>query len=341
MLRFDDCICGTSTTGTGTLTLAAPPAAFGGIDPDVWARATGVGFGNSAAMLVDYVITEYTDATNLKEKQKEAGTGTLTLGASSGIANCTLARTTIDWTATSLDVQPASVSVKPAGGITIGTAANVLVMIAPRTDTVPGFSEYVDTGFGDGLGLLFPLHNTPSTALGGNYVLTQALADNYQLFTLFQPLYVKKASVRNAVAATGNTGTAWGRIYDIGSNGRPGICLVDFGQIGGTNALQTTGNISSAALTNAIKLTPGDYFFDTVVSSITGSPAWAGPNTSSTGKGSIPISGRMGSTGAVPYVSATTTGGTAGAVGIGSAANLTSYAPSQLAAASYYFWLSP
>src|SRR5258706_417112 len=108
MLRGENIICGTSTTGTGTLTLAATPVAPGGIDFDVLARATGIGFGNSAAVLVTYTIIEYTSATFAASKSTEKGIGTLTLGGSSGIANCTLARTTPQVTATNLNSQPAT-----------------------------------------------------------------------------------------------------------------------------------------------------------------------------------------------------------------------------------------
>src|SRR5580658_5571623 len=100
MLRGDSVICGTSPTGTGTLTLAATPVPPGGIDFDVFARATGIGFGNSAAILCSYTIIEYTDSTFAKAKQQEKGIGTLTLGSSSGIANATLARTTLQSSAT-------------------------------------------------------------------------------------------------------------------------------------------------------------------------------------------------------------------------------------------------
>lgn len=136
MLRADNIVCGTSTTGTGTLTLAATPTPPGGIDFDVFARA--LGFGNNAVLSVRYVMTEFTSSGLTTAKQSETGIGTLTLGASAGIANCTLARTTLLQKGTSMDSQPATLTPNPGTGITIVTAANVLVSIdASAFDMMP------------------------------------------------------------------------------------------------------------------------------------------------------------------------------------------------------------
>src|SRR4051812_24231826 len=150
MLRGDTLVCGTSTTGTGTLTLAATPGPPGGVDFDVWARATGIGFANSAAVLVSYTIIEYTDSTFATAKSHEKGVGTLTLGGSSGIANCTLARTTKQTSATSLNSQPATQNIVPGTGISIGTAANTLVFIGPSAAEIPAYEPYFYTGSGGG-----------------------------------------------------------------------------------------------------------------------------------------------------------------------------------------------
>ena len=128
MLRGDNVICGTSTTGTGTLTLAATPVPPGGIDIDVWARANG--YGNNGVFIFRYAIIEFTDSTFGTAKQIEIGRGLVTLGASAGIANVTLARSVLEMTATSLNSQPATMTLNPGSGITIGTAANVLVTLA-------------------------------------------------------------------------------------------------------------------------------------------------------------------------------------------------------------------
>ena len=279
MLRFDDCICGTSTIGTGTLTLAAPPAAFGGIDPDVWARATGIG--NSAAFFVDYTITEYTDATNLKEKQKEAGTGTLTLGASSGIANCTLARTTIDWTATSLDVQPASVSVKPGTGITVGTAANVLVMIAPRAESVLARQPYYDTSVGDNAGIGCP---RPAGTAGGAFAMPASGTSFFWIDEWPIGRAVTQASLRIQAAAGAGASTCSIAIFQINSSGKPGKRLVNFGDTG--SLANTAGTINtSAALGTAVWVNPGWYYFGILPTYASGTPtvrAYGGTSLPST-----------------------------------------------------------
>jgi hypothetical protein len=101
MLRADNVICGTSSTGTGTLTLAACPAPPGGLDFDKWLKATGLNFVSGNALLVSYTIIEYTDSAFTTVKQTEKGVGTLTLGAS--ISAATLARTTVQSTVTGMD----------------------------------------------------------------------------------------------------------------------------------------------------------------------------------------------------------------------------------------------
>lgn len=257
-LRFDDCVCGTTTTGAGTLTLAAPPAAFGGIDPDVWARATGVGFGNSAAVLVDYVITEYTDAANLKENQKEAGTGTLTLGAAAGIANCTLARTTIDYTATSLNSQPATVAVKPGTGITIVNAANVLVAISPRALTNPGFDGYYDTA---GDNCIIPLTNSAnSTATAPGVGAPTSGLCQWIFFLWLAPRLITKCLIKTGnTAATDASNSLNGALYDFNTSGRPGKKLLDFGQFSGANILNTTATMSTATASASYLMNPGRY----------------------------------------------------------------------------------
>lgn len=253
MLRFGDCVCGTSTTGTGTLTLAATPAAIGGIDPDVWARAAGIGFVNSAAFLIDYTLIEYTDNTFATEKSKEAGTGTLTLGGSSGIANCTLARTTIDWTATSLNSQPATVNMNPAGGITIGIAANTLVMVAPRSESLIQADRYWDTGAGAPPGAMY-VGGTPSTLNVPNGTIV------YVPYLNIIARFVTKACVQVAATYTGQNNNIYAALYDIGSNGRPSKLIADFGVLGTANSSFASGTaILSGALSNAIKLEPRPY----------------------------------------------------------------------------------
>lgn len=264
MLRGDNVICGTSTTGTGTLTLAATPTPPGGVDFDVFARATGVGFGNSDAILVSYTIIEYTSSTFATAKATEKGIGTLTLGSSSGVANATLVRTTKQTSATSLNSQPAAQNISPATGISIGTAANTLVFIGASAADLFAGTPYANATDGDALGV-GPLSANFATI--SNALAATSGTDLYVPFTWFTPMLVKRCTVRmGATAYTGGTpvSNAYGRLYAFGTNGRPGKLLYNFGAMGsaGTALNSATVNISSGASGNGFFLTPGQYWFD-------------------------------------------------------------------------------
>lgn len=142
MISGNNVVCGTSSTGTGTLTLAACPTSVGGVDFDVWARGA-LSAADSATLNVPYALIEYTDSTFATPKQAEYGIGVLTLGASSGIANCTFSRNYPGESQTGLSTQPASLSfgtvtgyVNPSGTppsatlISIGAASNTLLFIS-------------------------------------------------------------------------------------------------------------------------------------------------------------------------------------------------------------------
>jgi hypothetical protein len=148
MLRGESVICGTSSTGTGALTLAATPTPPGGIDFDVWARA--VGFGNSAVVPVTYTMIEYTSSVFSTAKQIEKGVGTVTLGTSSGVANASLTRTTPQVTATSLNSQPASYNANSPSAISIGTVANTLIFVAPSAADLLALSPCLESSGGPG-----------------------------------------------------------------------------------------------------------------------------------------------------------------------------------------------
>jgi len=107
-------------------------------------------FGNSAVILVSYTIIEYTNSSFTTAQQQEKGIGALTLGSSSGIANATLVRTTIQQTATSLNSQPATYTVSAPTAITIGTAANTLIFIGVGAVDTIAFEPYVDATTGTG-----------------------------------------------------------------------------------------------------------------------------------------------------------------------------------------------
>lgn len=252
-MRFDDCICGTSSTGTGTLSLAATPVPPGGADFDVLARSE-ANFGNSATCLVDYTITEYTDATFSTEKQKESGIGTLTLGASAGIANCTLARTSIDYTITSLNLQPATFNAQPGTGISIGTAANTLVACSPRVESLLASSRFFDTtNFGPGNMIVGSAANLTVT---NNQIA-------YVPFFNTMGRYVSEAMVSVGATYSGQNNNVYVAIYENGTNGRPGKLLADFGALGTPNAAFASGStvIASAPLASPLWLPPGIYWY--------------------------------------------------------------------------------
>jgi hypothetical protein len=299
MLHGDGIICGTSTTGTGTLTLAATPVPPGGIDFDAWARATG--FANSASFLVEYTLNEYTDSTFVTEAKKESGVGTLTLGGSNGITNCTLARTKIEYTITSLNSQPAVYTHSPGSGISIGTAANTLISVSPRSGSILALTPYFDN----------------TEALGGSPLMAAAtlasvaIANNTTYWTPFVwPRYmaVKRASLRVQVLYTGGTTNINMAVYLPGTSGRPVKLLVDFGVIGTAgSSLVATGNIQSAALGMAVPMRPGIYIVGvkTAFSGGSGSPQLRG------GAGMINPC-LFGTSSLAPIMSATTSAGTPG-----------------------------
>src|SRR5689334_19535475 len=65
----------------------------------------------------------------------------------------------------------------------------------------------------------------------------------------------------NVSSAGTGTSNAYGRIYQVGSNGRPGKLLYDYGQLGTAgSSLNATGPIPSG-LKTGVFLPPGEYFF--------------------------------------------------------------------------------
>lgn len=294
MIKGDNIVCGTSSTGTGTLVLAATPVPPGGVDFDVFARAAG--FGNSAAVLVSYTIIEYTDNTFAKAHQTEKGIGTLTLGASSGITNASLARTTIQTTATSLDSQPATQNIAPGTGISISASANTLVFIAPSAMDVPAFEPYIQTTIGQAnLGAM------PMNSLGVSGTLGVAISSTVQCFVPFVwavPMLAKRMTINVSTAAGTGNSNAWGRLYAIGTDGRPGKLLYDFGLFGTANSsLNATGIIQTGAAGSGFFMTPGEYY-----AAIHLNYAAGGVDILGAQYGSLLRSGRAGATtGLVPY----------------------------------------
>jgi hypothetical protein len=257
-LRNENTVCGTTTTGTGTLTLAPCPAPPGGLD--LYAAFVNAGLGTAQTIPVTYTIIEYTDATLATAKQMEKGVGALKLGAS--VSATTLARTTIQMSATALNTTTPS-SPLVAAVITIGTAANVLVFIAPSAADIPVYSPYFETALGDNLGQAPALSQLGSVGGLTFNSLVAGGCDAYLIFEWRVPMLVKRCTVNVKTAGTVGTSNADARLYAINSAGRPGKLLYDFGLMGSAGtSFHATGNVSTGAAGAGYFLQPGEYFLD-------------------------------------------------------------------------------
>lgn len=325
MLRQDNLyFTHNGTGGTGTLTLAH---VTGGGDPYLaWGGTMPTGF--SATHIVPYKIIEYTgDITTgyFTPKNVESGFGTLTIGASVGAT--TLARTTVQ------DTYVEGTGYAFGTALSIGaTAANVRIFLGPGVADNAQVNPYFESSLGDASGVM---PHFQQGAAG-----TFAVNNNQDVYVAFDwriPMLVKKATVRVTTAYTGGTpvSNAGFRIYEFGSNGRPGRLLIDLGLLGTSNAsLNATGLVSTAVATTGLYLTPGEYIANlfTSFSGGTSSPAVGGNAASAI---SSPRFGTS-SLSAFPY----TTAGS-GSLTAPDPANVTSYAGGSGAGASPRFLLSP
>ena len=315
MIRAEDCISGTSTTGTGTLTLAACPTPPGGVD--FYAAFQGHGLGTSQSSPVSYCIREYTDSSFITVKQEEKGIGALKLGAN--ITATTLARTTPQSTATGCNTSTPTYSVGSPSAISIGAAANTLVFIGASAADIPAYLPYFETGISDAGGI------SGITTPGNNSA--QAMTSGLDIYDLIEwkvPMLAKRASIRVATAYSGGTpvSNAWVRLYAINPSGRPGKLLYDFGLLGTANAsLNSTGVVSTGASGNGFMMLPGEYFVDFL-------GIWSGGTTpplvfcyAASGK---TTSGRLGMSSGSAIMGTTATGAAGGAGP--DPANTTSYA---------------
>jgi hypothetical protein len=313
-----DVLCGTSTTGTGPFTLAALPAAIGAIDPYAWATATGLNFVNGNTLLVEGQIIEFTDSTFTKPKFIAEGVLTLTLGAS--LTASTITATTVQ----SVPNPNSNTYTVPGSMFTVGTAANVLILLKGNSFSSPHFLPYFETS-GDNLGA-GPAGAFNSSA--GALAMTSG-SDYYIPFEWRVPMLVKKLSVRVRTAYSGSTGspvsTLYGRIYAMTTGARPGRLLIDFGTFG-TNPLNTgSTNISTSVHASGYFLPAGEYFMDLIMafSGATGTvvtPVLQGMSQ----VGSLLNSGRFGAASFAFNTHAVASSGTSGSAP--NPANVTSYA---------------
>lgn len=332
MMRGENIVCGTSSTGTGTLTLAACPAPPGGVDFYAWLTSSGLGFVNGNAVFVSYVINEYTDSTFGTIIRSEEGVGTLTLGAN--LAASTLARTTVQATQTAQSTTGVYLGNAPSA-ISVGTAANTLIFIGPKATDVMAHSPYFEAGIGDNLGCS-PAGLVAVSSVAGGFkpnTLGSTITDFYVLFQWAVPMLVKRCSVNVGVAGSGGNSNANARLYQKNSSGRPGKLLYDFGLFGSANAsFHSTGNVSTGAAGAGFMLLPGEYFLDVCyVETDSTHAALKSPAVISNANAlTYPNSGGWGTSSMLPYGMTSATGGAIGAAP--DPANVAAYAGLVLAA---------
>lgn len=247
----DQALCGTTTAGTGALTLAAPPAAINGADP--YAAFSGMGLGTTTGFLVPASIVEYTDSTLQHELQSESGLYTLKFGAN--LAASTLARTLIFQTVTSMNSQPATVN-GPTGSaptaITIGTAANVVVYFGPVAWLArQSFSSYVTASGSDGLGVC-PTQFTQANGTNAAYTSGTVV---YQRVEIATSMWIKSVSLWMVTAFGGTSCTLSCALYEVGSDGNPGKKLLNF-----ANNTTIPTNANTLAATTALWVPAGTYY---------------------------------------------------------------------------------
>ncbi len=268
MLRAENCICGTTSTGTGTLALAACPAPPGGTD--LFQAFNSQALGTAVAIPISYTIIEYTGTTFQTASKQEKGIGSLTLGAN--LAASTLARTTVQQTATSMETT-ATYDLTAPTAISISQAVNTLVFIGASAAELLGCSPYFESSLpaSDGLGAL-PVNG------GGAYTAGIPLtngADHYHLFEWRVPMLAKKVAITVTTTRSGGTGALYGRLYAVGANtgvqARPTKLLYDFGTFVGATILNTVSDRATSATGSGFYMGAGEYFLNIFTTSSGGS----------------------------------------------------------------------
>lgn len=295
------------TGGSGTLTLAH---VTGYPDPyQVWGGTQPPGF--TTTVPVQYEILEFTDATLTTLLQAESGRGRLSIGANIGAT--TLIRDTpiASW----VDGSPGVYTPQSASAITAGaTAANVVIIVGQASEGTADFNPYFEASLGDAIGVSFGLSvSGQAPPASGD--------DWYVPFRVDVPLLVKRATIR-VVAADAGTSNAYFRIYEFGTNGRPGRLLIDLGLLGTSGqSLKNIGAVSTALATNGLWLTPGDYWAD-LYTTYANSPTVGKSGTVAAAANQGPQN-RAGISGGSPFSSTLATGGSSTGP---DPANLTGYA---------------
>jgi hypothetical protein len=224
------------------------------------------------AIPVSYTIVEYSGTDFQFATQQEKGVGSLTLGAS--ITATTLARTTVQQTATGMSMGTPTYNTAGPSAITIATAANVLVFVGASASDLVACSPYFNTTLGSTYGAL-PVNVGTSTDLGTTELSVTSNTDNYHIFEWRVPMLAKRARVRVTAGASG-TSRMYGRLYAVGADARPTKLLYDFGTFVGNNILNTVGTAATSATGSGFYMSPGEYFMDITTMFTAGAPMFRG-----------------------------------------------------------------
>lgn len=265
MLRANNVISATSSTGSGPFTLAAAPTALGALD--LYTAFAAQGFGTSQPIPVPLVITEYTDGTFATPKQKQGFMGGVTLGAS--LAATTVAVTTVLWTQTGLNTDTPAYAFNAPTAISIGVAANTLIECDPDAFLGFGYSPFIDSTHASGwvcsAGTQYGA-DPAGQPIGFAEYLTQVI--------LAAPLLAKRMGVMVPVGQVGGTGGVYLRLYAKGANGLPGKLICDYTGSTPQSLIVANGTFVSATSSAPPYLPPGVYYssISVQVSGVTTNP---------------------------------------------------------------------
>lgn len=267
MLRAENCICGTTTTGTGTLALSTCPKPPGGTD--LFQAFNAQSLGTASSFPISYTIIEYTGSAFGTASKQEKGVGLLTLGAN--LAATTLARSKVQQTAINMD-STATYDVTSPTPVNISTAANTLVFIGASAAEIVGCDPYFDLTLpsGNTAGALPVNAGGDISASGSGVSLTVGGGNYYIPFEWRVPMLARICTVNVSVRITASS-VAYGRIYAIGSGAVPTKLLYDFGQFKGNagvsnNAWTATGRVITSNAGGGFFLGAGEYFLNVATS---------------------------------------------------------------------------
>jgi hypothetical protein len=235
----------TTSTGTGALSLSA--ASGKPAYDDV--------FGTTGTRLVSYTVLDSADV------PIEGGIGTITLSTLS------LARTKIDWT------WDGTTYTNNGAALSLASGTKKVICSLYSDGFLPAL-PFVATSIGDNLGAS-PLY-VSGTNVAANF--TNQRVEYFPVF-IMRPGNVTKASVRITAAYTGGSSSLNIALYEVASDGRPGVRIADFGNLGNLTSATT---LTSAALGSPVFLNTGWAFVGMLgqFSGGSGTPSYASTSVS-------------------------------------------------------------